>query len=71
MNIDVSAEYVMTTTLPVYAGGRMVVSGDPHLATGEAMKTAPGDAVAGRLLSVVQPSAAGRGELKTLAGGPS
>lgn len=99
-------EYVMTTTLPVYAGGRMVgvagadttvetletmllpglrqigatvvnshgrvvVSADPHLATGEAMKAVLDDAVGGRLLSVVQPSADGRGELKTLADWPS
>ncbi|MER7604904.1 cache domain-containing protein [Nocardioides sp. NPDC127503] len=99
-------EYVMTTTLPVYAGGRMVgvagadttvetletmllpglresgatvvnshgrvvVSADPHLATGEAMKTVSDDAVGGRLLSVIQPSADGRGELKMLAGWPA
>jgi hypothetical protein len=99
-------EYVMTTTLPVYAGGRMVgvagadtsvetlermllpglreigatlvnshgrvvVSADPHLATGEAMNAVHGEAVDGRLLSVVQPAPDGRGELKTLAGWPS
>ncbi|MER6970878.1 cache domain-containing protein [Nocardioides sp. NPDC000445] len=98
-------EYVMTTTLPVYAGGRMVgvagadtsvetlermllpglrevgatlvsshgrvvVSADPHLATGEVMNAVRDEAVDGRLLSVVQPSADGHGELKTLAGWP-
>ncbi|MBG6096550.1 cache domain-containing protein [Nocardioides luteus] len=99
-------EYVITTTLPVYAGGRMVgvagadtlvetletmllpglrevggtlvnahgrviVSADPHRATGEAMSGAH-EASAGRLLSVVGVAAAdGRDELMSLAGWPS
>ncbi|MEU6135831.1 hypothetical protein [Nocardioides sp. NPDC047086] len=99
-------EYVMTTTLPVYADGRMVgvagadtsvetlesmllpglrqigatlvnshgrvvVSADPHLATGEAMSAIPDEVRDGRLLSVVQSSADGGGKPQVLAGWPS
>ncbi|MFJ9389165.1 cache domain-containing protein [Nocardioides sp. NPDC101246] len=99
-------EYVLTTTLPVYAGGRMVgvagadssvetletmllpglrevgatlvnshgrvvVSADPHLATGEALNAVPDEARAGWLLSVVRRSVDGPGEQMTLAGWPS
>lgn len=99
-------EYVLTTTLPVYAEGRMVgvvgadtsvetletlllpglreigatlvnshgrviVSADPHRATGEAIGV-PDRASGGRLLAVVRPAAAGgREELEPLAGWPS
>lgn len=98
-------EYVMTTTLPVYAGGRMVgvagadtsvetlekmllpglreigatlvnshgrvvVSADRHLATGDAMRAVLDEFPAGRLLSVVRSGTDGRGELTTVAGWP-
>ena len=55
----------------VNSHGRVVVSADPHLATGEVMNAAPDKARGERLLSVVQPSADGHGDLKTLAGWPS
>ncbi|MFE6649969.1 cache domain-containing protein [Nocardioides sp. NPDC057772] len=99
-------EYVMTTTLPVYADGRLVgvagadttvetlermllpglreirgtlvnahgrvvVSADPHRATGEALGPAPDEAPDGRLLAVVQAVDEDRGALKPLAGWPS
>ncbi|OIJ28178.1 cache domain-containing protein [Nocardioides luteus] len=99
-------EYVMTTTLPVYAGGRMagvagadtsvetletmllpglrelgatlvnahgrvVVSADPHRATGE-MIGVPAEGGAERLLSVVRlADADGREQLESLAGWPA
>lgn len=99
-------EYVMTTTLPVYADGRLVgvagadttvetlermllpglreirgtlvnaqgrvvVSADPHRATGEALGPIADEAPDGRLLAVVQAADDDRGALKPLAGWPS
>jgi hypothetical protein len=99
-------EYVLTTTLPVYADGRLVgvagadtsvetletmllpglreagatlvnshgrvvVSADPHLATGEALISGAEAAPDGRLLSVVRTSPPASGASRTLAGWPS
>ncbi|GGU34049.1 cache domain-containing protein [Nocardioides albus] len=99
-------EYVLTTTLPVYAGGRLVgvagadtavetlermllpclreaqatlvsstgrvvVSADPHLATGEALTSGRKEGPDGRLLSVVQTPPAADGASRTLSGWPS
>ena len=97
-------EYVLTTTLPVYAGGRMVgvagadtsvetlermllpglrevgatlvnshgrvvVSADPHLATGQALDVGADEAPDGRLLSLMAVSEGHAGQ-KALAGWP-
>ncbi|MEI7057386.1 cache domain-containing protein [Nocardioides sp. CCNWLW239] len=106
VDIVCADEYVMTTTLPVYAGGRLVgvagadtsvetletmllpglrevgatlvnshgrvvVSADPHLATGQATRPSPGPAPSGRLLSVVQLPAGTQGVSTTLGGWPA